>query len=112
MNKYEISNVKNSFETHAKQENSWIGLSDMKIEGTFLWEYTKSAVVVTDWKDWQPDNKGNIEDCVEIRIDWKKKWNDIACSNLRPGLCQFRSVKGYFTFDEQMNFDEASMVNI
>ena len=112
MDKYEISNIKNSFLTHQKQESCWIGLSDLETEGTFKWESSNSTVELTDWYGGQPDNKGDVEHCIEMRLEYGNKWNDQSCSTLLHGICQFRNVNIYFTLDEVMDFDEASNVSI
>ena len=56
-----------------------IGLTDLAIEGAFLWDSDLSAPTYTYWDINQPDNFDNDEDCVVITGKHTMKWNDIPC---------------------------------
>jgi len=60
-----------------------IGLNDIEIEGTFVWE-TGEPVTFTDWFNGEPNNQGN-EDYVVINFS-SGGWNDI------PSFTQARYI--------------------
>ena len=88
----------------------WIGLSDLEIEGKFLWNSSNTWATILDWYPYQPDNAGDNEHCVEMRKEYGYKWNDRPCSDLLHGICQVREFN-YFTSNITMTFDEASEVS-
>ena len=54
----------------------WIGLTDQKIEGEFVWTSNGSIPKYTNWERGEP-NGGMMEDCVHL---WKKRtWYDLSC---------------------------------
>ena len=77
------------------EEPYWIGLSDRKKEGAFVWDsgYTLSGHVAKHWSKGEPNNHGKGEDCVEIRsADGKSGisngMNDLPCTIKAKFVCQ------------------------
>jgi len=67
--------------------NMFIGLNDIKSEGTFVWEDGSSIHSgYSHWHKKEPNNDHD-EDCVEIRSD--NEWNDESCyEQQRLVLCE------------------------
>ena len=68
----------------------WIGLTDLTIEGRFVWQHSLSPLRgYTNWGPGEPNNLNN-EDCVLLRPrrqgGWK--WNDSLCHTNRYALCK------------------------
>ena len=74
----------------------WIGIRDVDIEGTFVYDSDKSPLLFTDWNYGQPNDAGPIyygADCVAVNSHGK--WNDLPCSRLesrRSTVC-FREIR-------------------
>ena len=66
--------------------NYWLGLSDLAVEGTFVWEDSHSVAVYTGWAPGQPDNIGtNVlvrnADCVFKSFSaGLAGWHDAECT--------------------------------
>jgi len=80
-----------------KQTNGlsfWIGLSDYcGDEGVFTWKSDGSILTYTNWKENEPNNYLDNEDCVQLNHD--SQWNDLRCltdatayGNVMTALCQ------------------------
>ncbi|KAK9526947.1 hypothetical protein VZT92_015619 [Zoarces viviparus] len=69
---------------------TWIGLSDIHKEGTWMWSDGSRSNFAT-WSIYQPDNKNRVEHCVETNHSGEKKWNDDPCSNTFPFVCASRT---------------------
>ncbi len=69
----------------------WIGLTDLFLEGTFIWPSTGEKATYLNWAGLLPDNAGGIEHFAHIASSLhERKWND--WNNDRAGvyaLCQF-----------------------
>ena len=65
----------------------WIGLSDLAVEGTFVWE-TGEPLSFTNWGASQPDNGAGTEHCVHYGYGGAYVWNDDQCFNLKPYVCE------------------------
>jgi len=65
--------------------DTWIGLTDENVEGTFEWE-DGSSVSYTNWNSGEPNNSGN-EDYAEIKVS-SGKWNDLQNSHTRNVVIQ------------------------
>uniref|UniRef100_A0A3P9D2S8 C-type lectin domain-containing protein n=1 Tax=Maylandia zebra TaxID=106582 RepID=A0A3P9D2S8_9CICH len=65
----------------------WIGLNDKEQEGTWKW-VDGTPLSLTYWADHQPDGGGGKEDCVHVRKDEKKSWNDLSCSTSLKWVCE------------------------
>ena len=70
----------------------WIGYNDIANEGIFVWDRTGKAGTYTNWASGQPDNAGQLEDCVEFLtnrwLNLKGAWNDIPCYWNAPFVCK------------------------
>nr|AFW17073.1 C-type lectin [Trachidermus fasciatus] len=73
------------------EERTWIGLSDIHKEGTWMWSDGSKVDFVT-WNQGQPDNHLANENCVHTNYYIAKKWNDALCSELYAFVCQSRTV--------------------
>ncbi|XP_039456361.1 CD209 antigen-like protein C [Oreochromis aureus] len=74
---------------------AWIGLNDKEQEGTWKWlDGTPLTLIPAgNWEEDQPDNGGGSshwgeEDCVHVRTDMKKSWNDRSCSTSFKWICE------------------------
>ena len=71
---------------HLNTSKYFIGLTDVKIEGTFVWEsgHVLTADVETHWKSGQP-NGDTGENCVGVKdgVMW-----DVSCVMALPFVCQ------------------------
>ncbi|XP_055010345.1 lactose-binding lectin l-2-like [Boleophthalmus pectinirostris] len=68
---------------------TWIGLSDIHKEGTWLWT-DGCPVVFTKWNAREPNRLFFNEDCVEIGYGKEKNWNDVRCFYKFPSVCATR----------------------
>uniref|UniRef100_A0A3P9CRD5 C-type lectin domain-containing protein n=1 Tax=Maylandia zebra TaxID=106582 RepID=A0A3P9CRD5_9CICH len=71
---------------------AWIGLTDEEQEGTWKW-VDGTPLTLMYWAGDQPDNGGGSsywgeEDCVHVRTDTKKTWNDRSCSTSLKWICE------------------------
>ena len=57
----------------------YIGLTDLAVEGSFVWVDGTPLTYTTGFRPNEPNNAGAIEHCVEVRIEG---WNDIPCDNI------------------------------
>ena len=56
----------------------WLGLTDVKQEGTFLWSSTGEEPGYTNWGAGEPNNSGGKEDCAHFWLS-RGQWNDDRC---------------------------------
>jgi len=67
-------------------DQMYIGLNDIKIEGSFVWDDgTSINSGFSSWDCGQPYDNGN-EDCVEIYRE--HTWNDASCYNQHIVWCE------------------------
>jgi hypothetical protein len=72
--------------------NTWIGLSDLETEGTYLWvtaEPTGGYPMVgmqPPWDTDDPDNAGGNEDCIRFKNSFVLE--DKPCTNLESYVCE------------------------
>ncbi|XP_031148284.2 lactose-binding lectin l-2-like [Sander lucioperca] len=68
---------------------TWIGLSDIHKEGSWMWS-DGCKVDYVYWDAGEPNNSGGNEDCVHNNHDRNLKWNDRPCSVTIPSVCASR----------------------
>ncbi|XP_035671951.1 glycine-rich cell wall structural protein 1.0-like [Branchiostoma floridae] len=68
----------------------WIGLTDVKKEGTFVWEDGEELGGFSDWWWGEPNNEpGDDADCVRMKsAAWLKTWKDTPCQRLHKVICE------------------------
>ncbi|CAK8673207.1 unnamed protein product [Clavelina lepadiformis] len=84
--------VYNSYLSKWPDTHWWIGLNDIKQEGTFEWSdgTTYEDTYVSFWKPQEPSNSGK-EDCIEVWVQlplYKGRWNDNQCDKVNPFVCK------------------------
>ncbi len=67
-------------------EGVWIGLSDEKEEGKFLWN-DATPVAWSNWLPGQPDDADKNEDCVTLTLG-DGRWIDLECGTPLPYVCE------------------------
>ncbi|XP_041375080.1 C-type lectin domain family 4 member G-like [Gigantopelta aegis] len=72
--------------TNMDEMRYWIGLTDKKREGVFLWE-NGNNVSYAPWKPGSPNNDMLDEDCV-ILVTHTNWWNDINCNWRYYYICE------------------------
>uniref|UniRef100_A0A8C0W5E5 C-type lectin domain-containing protein n=1 Tax=Castor canadensis TaxID=51338 RepID=A0A8C0W5E5_CASCN len=73
--------------TSKKEGYHWIGLSDQKIEGKWLWVdgiISDLTLFKKYWGKGQPNNYRS-RDCVEFKEDG---WNDVCCTVVKCWVCK------------------------
>ncbi len=64
----------------------WIGLSDLKAEGTYVWT-DGTPFNFNKWAGGEPNNAGD-EDCAHLAPWAGGDWNDIFCAQELPYICR------------------------
>uniref|UniRef100_A0A8C9WZM9 Mannose receptor, C type 1b n=1 Tax=Sander lucioperca TaxID=283035 RepID=A0A8C9WZM9_SANLU len=70
----------------------WIGLSAPDPDTGYVWS-DGSPLQFQHWSDGEPNNKNNVESCVESGMNSghsSGSWNDLHCETYRGWLCQIR----------------------
>ncbi len=57
----------------------FLGMTDAKEEGKWLWEADQSPVVFQHWTPGEPNNSGDDEDCASMNHQDAYRWNDVPC---------------------------------
>ncbi|XP_057592592.1 pulmonary surfactant-associated protein D [Hippopotamus amphibius kiboko] len=70
----------------AQNKAAFLGMTDIKKEGTFTYP-SGEPLVYSNWAPGEPNNDGGKENCVEIYTNGK--WNDKACGEQRLVICEF-----------------------
>ena len=77
----------------------WIGLTDVAVEGTFVWNSTGLKPTYSYWMGGQPDNYNNNEDNVVLDLPEHGLWVDTYAShNGIASMCERTitpTIKGY-----------------
>lgn len=71
----------------------WIGLTDVREEGTWVWMTSHTPLTSSSFSDWspgQPNNYLSDENCATIyydgHINWQ--WNDYSCHSNVHYICE------------------------
>ncbi|XP_067410774.1 mannose-binding protein-like [Emydura macquarii macquarii] len=84
MNSAENSAMQQIIVAHHKKA-AYIGINDIETEGTFTY-LSGEAIGYSNWAPGEPNNSGEIENCVEMYIDGS--WNDKSCDERRLIICE------------------------
>lgn len=76
----------NAIATLSAASQSWVGISDMATENTFL-TVKNTPQTFLPWDTGQPDDAGPGEDCVAIQTS-ASKFRDERCSNKLRAVCE------------------------
>ncbi|XP_026203878.1 lactose-binding lectin l-2-like [Anabas testudineus] len=71
------------------QGKTWIGLSDIHKEGSWMWS-NGCPVKFVYWSAGEPNNSGRKEHCGHTNLGTALKWNDQPCSDLYTSVCASR----------------------
>lgn len=68
----------------------WIGLSDILVDGEWLWMSSQTIAHYTNWVPGEPNNYHSIaEDCAAMRTaSGLYHWNDFPCSMKLYFICE------------------------
>lgn len=68
----------------------WIGLSDILVDGEWLWVSTQTVAQYTNWWHGEPNNYHHIpEDCAaKSTASRLYHWNDYPCSMKLHFICE------------------------
>ncbi|XP_039862812.1 CD209 antigen-like protein C [Simochromis diagramma] len=84
------SSKEQNFLTTIIKENTWIGLTDNGMEGQWKW-VDGTPLTLSNWATNEPNNGGSPnseEDCVHIRAEDRRTWNDISCTASMKWICK------------------------
>ncbi|XP_023191646.1 macrophage mannose receptor 1-like [Xiphophorus maculatus] len=86
-------NKQSSRYSYSRYSTLWIGLSASDQGTGYVWS-DGSPVNFQHWLDGEPNNKNNVESCVEFSSrDWDESgsWNDNQCETRNGWVCQIRT---------------------
>ncbi|KAM9466274.1 collectin-11 isoform 2-T2 [Clarias gariepinus] len=73
--------------TEAGLSRVYIGINDLEHEGNFVYVERSPMSTFTKWREGEPNNAYDEEDCVELVSSGE--WVDVACSLTMYFLCEF-----------------------
>ena len=86
-----VTETVTSYMEIAGVEGFWLGIHDRDNEGVFVYASDDLPIQWNNWKDGQPNNAGQGQDCVVLKNDpdWNGEWDDAKCDNVRsfPFVC-------------------------
>ncbi|XP_045200856.2 perlucin-like protein isoform X2 [Mercenaria mercenaria] len=69
----------------------WMGLTDEKEEGTWVWVGSNTPTNFTDWFPGQPNSNTGEEDCVIFTNYNGYRWYDVSCNSNYEPICEMPS---------------------
>ncbi|XP_067684234.1 C-type lectin-like [Haliotis asinina] len=66
----------------------WIGLSDVREEGVWVWESTRQNATFFDWAPAEPNQKATEQDCVILYGKQHLQWADDQCLYKYEYICE------------------------
>ncbi len=72
-------------------EAHWIGLNNMNEVGSYQWS-DGTPMTFTNWRNGEPNNENDIENCVEMVASDGSTWNDMPCNYTRGAICEKRGI--------------------
>ena len=75
-----------------RSEDIWIGLSDRRKEGQWIWETSRKKATYTWWAPGEPNNKGGGNGRANCALIWRHKdkmsWDDRNCDQKKYFVCE------------------------
>ena len=66
----------------------WLGASDERAEGSWIWAHSGQPLAYTNWIYYAPDNVVDLEHCLSI-LNWSQgKWEDDYCGLEMEFVCE------------------------
>ncbi|GAB4296591.1 MAG: hypothetical protein Kow0090_11720 [Myxococcota bacterium] len=94
--------AENTYVSNNIGDRSWIGFSDVAVEGTFTWvdgtvgyiHVPQQFFTYTNWNGGEPNDAGGGEDCTEMYPSWWAGgiWNDMPCGTGLWFVCETELV--------------------
>lgn len=83
-----LTHLRNHIEQSQSSKGFWIGLRDVKEEGTWRW-LDESLLLEGYWKDGEPNNNNNA-DCAAMYVGENlfKAWKDNKCTDVYKWICE------------------------
>ncbi|XP_062568459.1 perlucin-like protein [Saccostrea cucullata] len=66
----------------------WIGLSDILVEGDWVWTSTQTNPTYSNWNPGQPDNVHHHQDCGQLYGPYRFHWDDGLCNTANNFICE------------------------
>ncbi|XP_046328905.1 C-type lectin BfL-2-like [Haliotis rufescens] len=74
----------------------WVGASDLRSEGLWVWDVDQASFTNTNWAPGEPNQGvGGVttdQDCLALVARDNYKWHDIPCQRKYDYLCERRST--------------------
>ncbi|XP_067684588.1 perlucin-like protein [Haliotis asinina] len=86
-----VENVKAFLNYVNHQASAWVGGTDLRSEGLWVWDIDQASFTNTDWAPGQPDSKTS-ENCLLLYKPSGFKWHDASCSGKYDYVCERRST--------------------
>ncbi|XP_065183597.1 secretory phospholipase A2 receptor-like isoform X1 [Sycon ciliatum] len=81
-----VSSFLESYQVANSRLDAFIGLTDVKYEGEYVWD-DGSNVDYTFWSKGQPNDHYHHEDCVKL-YQHSSTWNDVSCGSNYSYICK------------------------
>ena len=81
---------------NSSNDDYWIGLNDIEMEGTFKWSSSNSIPRFKYWAKDEPSDNIGKENCVEMRKTFKFMWNDLTCNSKKRFICEKGAYSNIF----------------
>ena len=75
-------------ELPSSRDRWWIGASDRRSEGRWIWESSGNTIGDVNWNSGEPNNEGGVEDCMELIYD--SNFNDQNCNFDAYFMCEIK----------------------
>ncbi|XP_046347992.1 perlucin-like [Haliotis rufescens] len=76
-----------------KADVYYLGGSDLRLEGMWMWEGEETQMTYTNWASGQP-NGANKQNCLDIMKSFQNyKWTDIHCQGIFNFICECSVLK-------------------
>ncbi|XP_046569538.1 perlucin-like protein [Haliotis rubra] len=86
-----VKNVKAFLNYVNHKASAWVGGTDLRSEGLWVWDIDQGSFTNTDWASGQPDSTTS-ENCLLLFQPSSFKWHDATCTGKYDYICERRST--------------------